>query len=375
MYRRGVLVSRVRTNVAGPARQIVARWLEMGRFDGALSRRLADVHARLARHAVARPLRVPMRADGASLFTITVGGATLGGSGRTRVALACAAELASRGVQVVLVGHAYGAKALAPRIVATSDALGIVGDEALACARALAAFPNARVVVGPTRQAAIDHAAALAPCVDAVVIDGPLQLAPERASLSILALDAEAPWGAGALPPAGDLRAPRDALLAHADHVVLVDTTPRGAAIDGNRVALAEIGAARLGIFTALARPERLLRALERSGIVAKTIVRAADHGPLTSILRGRVLDAPVDLWLATEKCATHLDAIEPRGRVAILDGSLVLPEVLRDALRGSVPSNDAIRIAGARRTCPHMRGLTPRSAKPYSPGNTRNFR
>ena len=242
----------------------VARWLETGRFDGAVSSALAGAHARFARHAVARRLCVPSRSDGASLVTIAVGGATLGGSGRTRVALACAVELASRGAQVILVGHAYGATPAAPRVVTASDALGDVGDEALTCARALATSPNARVVVGPSRQAAIDHAAALAPRVDAVVIDGPLQLAPERASLSILALDAEAPWGAGALPPAGDLRAPRDALLGLADHVVFVDATPRGAVVDGERVELADLGAyaspasparARIGIFTALARP------------------------------------------------------------------------------------------------------------------------
>jgi tetraacyldisaccharide-1-P 4'-kinase len=155
------------------------------------------------------------------------------------------------------------------------------------------------------------------------------------------------------LPPAGDLRAPRDALLAHADHVVLVDATPRGAVVDGTRVTLVELRALRLGIFTALARPERIMRALERSGIVASTVVRAADHGPLTANLRRHLLESPVDRWVVTEKCATHLEALGQEARLAILDGSLVLPEVLRGALcvarSRSACSDDAIRVAGAR--------------------------
>lgn len=340
------------SRVLAPAlRATVARALETGRFAGPAARAVANVHAVLARRAVARPLRVPARgADEPALVTITVGGATLGGSGRTRVALACVRELAARGVQVALVGHAYGAAPGSARVVGGADPLADVGDEALACARALAAVANARVVVGPTRQAAIDHAAALEPRVEAIVLDGPLQLAPARASLSILALDADAPWGAGALPPAGDLRAPRDALLAHADHVVSVDAVPCGAWVDGVWVDLATLrsslpASARVGVFTALARPERLVRGLAQAGLIASTTVRTADHGPVTPAARRRLVDSAVDLWLATTKCATHLEGLPLGAPLAILDGSLVLPAVLTLALGALLPAGDAIRI------------------------------
>lgn len=348
MYRRDVLAPALRTTVA----TTVARWLEAGRFGGPAARVVANAHATFARRAVARPLCIPSRApDGARIVTLTVGGATLGGSGRTRVALACARELASRGVQIVLIGHAYRASPGAARVVTASDALGAVGDEALACARALAAVPNARVVVGPTRQSAIDHAAGLEPRVDAIVIDGPLQLAPSRATLSLLALDADAPWGAGAMPPAGDMRAPREALLAHADHVVLVDATPRGAVLDGRWLDLASLRSSsssagpRIGLFTALARPERLARGLARAGIVASEVVRAGDHGPVTSALRRRLVDSRVELWLATAKCATHLEGLALGAPLAILDGSLTLPAVLRRALDGIFVGPDAICV------------------------------
>jgi tetraacyldisaccharide-1-P 4'-kinase len=342
-----------RPDVLAPAlRNTVARWLETGTFAGPAARLVALAHGAFAGRAVARPLRIPARhGEEAPLVTVTVGGATLGGSGRTRVAVACARELARSGAHVVLVGHAYGAKPGAPRVVAACDALEEVGDEALACARDLASSPNVRVVVGPTRQTAIDFVAETPPPrVDVVVIDGPLQLAPARASLSVLALDSDAPWGAGDVPPAGDLRAPRHALLANADHVVLVDALPLGATLGGRSLDLASLRASlagsRLGLFTAIGRHQRLERALARGGIVPAEAVHAGDHGPLTASLRRRLVDSRVDLWVATAKCATHLEGLELAAPLAILDGSVVLPLVLRRALDGLLVQGDANRIS-----------------------------
>lgn len=318
------------------------------------ARALAAVHAPIASRSIARPLNIPAREP--RLFVVAVGGATLGGSGKTRVALACVRELAALGSNVVLIGHAYGA-CRGPgraRVVSPDDALHDVGDEALACARALSAVAAARVVVGPTRQAAIDYAARLLPRVDAVVIDGPLQLAPARASLSLLAVDAREPWGAGDVAPAGDLRAPREALLAQTDHVVSVDATPRSVVLDGATLSLDALAAisrgsrARIGLFTAIARPGRLTKALVAAGVSPRVFVRAPDHGPMTARLHRELDAAPVDLWLATAKCAVHLESLAPGSgtagsairplRLAILDGSLVLPLAIRRAIAHFAP-------------------------------------
>lgn len=342
----------------------MARALEQGTFADPGSRLVARVHASLAARAVARPLVVPAR--NAPLIVVTVGGATLGGSGKTRVALACVRELARLGADVVLVGHAYRASPGRPRVVSAADALREVGDEALASARALARTPGARVVVGPDRQGALDYAASLSPRVDAVVIDGPLQLTPVRSSLSLLAVDAAVPWGAGHVAPAGDLRAPRSALLAHADLVVPVDAAPRAVFLEGaygaygaggaggadgadgargaggaREVTLAALASSlaheRVGLFTALARPERLVRALADAGVRPHQVVHSPDHGPSSPRLRRLLVDLPVDRWLATAKCATHLEAVDLRGRLAILDGSVVLPPAVTLALRDLV--------------------------------------
>src|SRR6185312_4199002 len=89
-----------------------------------------------------------------------------------------------------------------------------VGDDALACARLLSGT-GVEVIVAPRRQEALDLAASRGH--RTLVADALLQTAPRRLALGVLVVDALALWGSGACPPAGDLRAPREDLLAAAD--------------------------------------------------------------------------------------------------------------------------------------------------------------
>src|SRR5262249_21767504 len=142
---------------------------------------------------------------------IAVGGATLGGSGKTPLAIAAALALSAAGARVAFVGHAYRARPGRGRGVTGGDPSSEGGDGGRVAARALppAGVP---VLVGPARADAIALAGSLA---DVLVLDGVAQTAPAPAALALLALDATAPWGRpAAVPPAGDLRAPRAALLA-----------------------------------------------------------------------------------------------------------------------------------------------------------------
>jgi tetraacyldisaccharide-1-P 4'-kinase len=225
-----------------------------------------------------RPVRVP-----AGIRTVTVGGLTLGGSGKTRVAIAIAKTLARQGERVVLVGHAYRAGPRVARFVSPHDALAEVGDEALVCARALDGI--AKVVVAPSRQEAVDHAASSA---SVLVFDGPLQLRPEKATFSVLAVDA------------GDA-APHRSLVTHADEVVAVDARPP----DED---LRRLAGVQFGLFTAIARPRRLVDALRREGVPPALVVEAQDHGPVTRSARRILAEAAVELWVATPKCAVHLE-------------------------------------------------------------------
>ncbi len=265
---------------------------------------------------------------------VAVGGATLGGSGKTPLAIACARALAERGERVALVGHAYRASPVAARVVGVDDRVSVVGDEALVAARALAGL--ATVVVGPTRQSAIDLACARA---DVLVLDGVLQTAPRRASLSVLALDEAAPWGAGRVVPAGDLRAPRDTLTSAADLVVTLgdaDARAPGALARGQLVPWAALSHLRLGVFVALSRPERLIAFLGRRGVRPARVIAVPDHGLGPRRVR-RAFAQPgpsCDLWLATEKCATHLEAAGIDHHV--IPHALALPARLRAALAPS---------------------------------------
>lgn len=321
------------------------RALEEGRLRGPVARGLSRVWARMAADALIRPLPRP---QGVAL--VAVGGSTLGGSGKTPLAIACALQLARAGVRAAFVGHAYRARPGRCRIVATDDPLEEVGDEAIVAARALAGA-GVPVVVGPTRAAAVAHAASLA---DALVVDGVLQTAP-RATLSLLAVDERYPWGrAQAVPPCGDLRAPVGALVAATDRIVAVgdDSTDarsasRGAWVGQELLTWDVLAGLRLGLVVSLARPERLLAFLARRGLTPSVVVRARDHGRVSP----SALRAPsVDLWLASPKCGLHaraaLRASRPRSPappLAVLEHTVALGPRLSQLVRAIACLDPAI--------------------------------
>jgi tetraacyldisaccharide 4'-kinase len=319
-------------------RVAVSRGLEEGAWDGPVARLVARAWSAVGARSIARPL---VWRDG--LRVVAVGGATLGGSGKTPLAIACARALAEaaggrtgrtrRAGRVAFVAHGYAAKPGEARVVECDDDVRAVGDEAIVAARALAGVAGAVVVVGPSRQGALDFAASLA---DTVVVDGVLQTAPRRATLSLLALDGQSPWGSGGVVPSGDLRASRSALLGACDATVTLrdeealprasvsDPTAhaasgashssasvrsRGAFVSGELVPWSSLASVRLGLFTALARPSRLLAALARRGVVPDRVLRVPDHGVPSSATATLDFDRSVQLWLASPKCAVHLEA------------------------------------------------------------------
>jgi tetraacyldisaccharide 4'-kinase len=296
---------------------MLGRRLEQGMGGSQLALLGASAWEAWSARAVARALRLP-----AGVHVVGVGGAVLGGAGKTPVAIAVARSFAERGEAVALVGHAYRAQPGEPRVVRADDAVIRVGDDALLAARSLAG--TATVVVAPGRQAALDHAAALGYRV--LVVDGLLQASPARLSAAVLVLDALAPWGSGACPPAGDLRAPRRVLLAAADFVAALE--PEGAAPDpglpsgavpvpsrltgalslaGEAIALDVLIGLRLGLLLAVARPERIVSALARAGVRPAITLRLADHAVPTAATLASAGRAPVDAWLTTARCATKL--------------------------------------------------------------------
>jgi len=103
----------------------VARRLEEGRYQGVIARCLALAWGDVSARGLVRSVAVP-----ADVRVVAVGGATLGGSGKTPLAIACARELAKQGARVAFVGHAYRAHPGRARLVSPDDSLAEVGDEA-----------------------------------------------------------------------------------------------------------------------------------------------------------------------------------------------------------------------------------------------------
>jgi tetraacyldisaccharide 4'-kinase len=344
----------------------LAEALERGAIDGAWARALSVGWGRVAERSVVRRVGWPE-----GVRVVAVGGATLGGSGKTPLAIACAREIAAAGGRVVLVGHGFRARASRARFVSAHDTVDEVGDEALLAARCLDGW--ARVVVAPTRGEALELASRHA---DVLVLDGVAQTAPIRASLALLAVDPAEPWGrAAAPPPLGDLRAPRSALLRACDAVVPVgevgtlaalgagDVSPLarvgrpawparvvsdGAAVArgrraGERISWAELATLRLGLLAALARPDRIIRQAAARGVRFATVARVRDHGPIDEraarACRRAAAEAGLDFWVASPKCTLHAltyagsaDALG--ALVATLDHSVVVGPTLRQRLR-----------------------------------------
>lgn len=274
-----------------------------------------------------RRVRLPARA-----LTIGVGGALLGGSGRTPLALAIAAWCAPRG-RIALISHGYGGRARAPTRVSAAHGVADVGDEAALAFERLRPLGVA-VWSGP-RQATLHAAAAES---DVLVLDGLLQTTPKPLTLSLLALSGEAPWGSARVWPRGDLRATRARLQDACDaQVWLRDEQDADAWSARTRLTLpTDAPSARESVLVlAEARSDRLLGALTARGHHFAHIVRLPDHhahrAPLPRCLR----DARA--VFASEKGAVGL-----RGRLRCplfpVRLEVALPAALEDVLAALLP-------------------------------------
>jgi tetraacyldisaccharide 4'-kinase len=301
-------------------RALVAERLEQGQEPNWMTSALARAWGKIAAANVGRPVALPQGAH-----VIGIGGAVLGGAGKTPVAIALAKALAERGHAVALVGHGYRAKlGAAARRVARTDDVRQVGDDALAAAIALDPV-EVPVFVAKHRQDAM--ALAVRSGKSVLVVDGLLQTTPQRLDAAVLVLNAAAPFGSGLCPPLGDLRAPVAALLAHTNHVIALgdgasSELPEGAIpitsritgvvfADGERAPLSSLTGSRVGLLVAIARPERVLRALLVEGIAPTVVLTLADHASFDEAslrsAKGAKGAKDVDAWLTTSRCATKL--------------------------------------------------------------------
>jgi tetraacyldisaccharide 4'-kinase len=146
---------------------------------------------------------------------LCVGNLTVGGTGKTPVALALGARLAARGAAVTFLTRGYGGREEGPLLVdGKKHVAAEIGDEPLLLARA-----------GPTIVSG-DRAAgaALADRMesDVIVMDDGHQNQTLAKDISVVVVDAGYGFGNGKLIPAGPLRERIDSGLARANAVIVL---------------------------------------------------------------------------------------------------------------------------------------------------------
>jgi tetraacyldisaccharide 4'-kinase len=152
----------------------------------------------------------------AGIPVIAIGNLTVGGSGKTPLAIHVAGLLKGKGWSPAIVSRGYGGTVKAPRGVTLASDPAEVGDEPVLMARR----SGCPVWVGPERAAVVAALRQAHPDCDVVVLDDGLQHYALARDLEIAVVDSRA-FGNGFMLPAGPLREPRtrlwtvDAVVAH----------------------------------------------------------------------------------------------------------------------------------------------------------------
>jgi tetraacyldisaccharide 4'-kinase len=157
-----------------------------------------------------------LRSVRAGIPVVVIGNLTVGGSGKTPLAIHVAETLMAKGWSPAIVSRGYGGTARAPRAVSLASDPAQVGDEPVLMARR----SGCPVWVGADRAAVVAALRQEHPDCDIVILDDGLQHYRLRRDLEIAVVDARG-FGNGFMLPAGPLREPRtrlwtvDAVVVH----------------------------------------------------------------------------------------------------------------------------------------------------------------
>ncbi len=210
---------------------------------------------------------------------VCVGNLTLGGTGKTPIAIALAQELLRREAKVVFLSRGYRGRLAGPVVVdLTQHCAADVGDEPLLLARA------ATTIISRDRAAGAAWADKLG--AEIVIMDDGHQNFSLRKDFSIVVIDAKTGFGNGRLFPAGPLREPIGAGLDRADAVILVGKgNLQPAKFEGPILAARlaptqeeAIEGERLIAFAGIGRPEKFFDTLSEMGGLICSARSFPDH-------------------------------------------------------------------------------------------------
>ncbi|HEV3372677.1 MAG TPA: tetraacyldisaccharide 4'-kinase [Xanthobacteraceae bacterium] len=287
--------------------------------------------------------RLSRRGARAAVPVVCIGNPTIGGAGKTPLALTLAGLLQAAGEAPVLLSRGYGGRLAGPlRVEAARHRAADVGDEPLLLAR-----------VAPTvvaRDRVTGAQAAVAAGASVIVMDDGFQNPSLQKSFSVLVVDARRGIGNGRVVPAGPLRAPLPVQLARADALVTVGASDddgvaavaRGRGLPVFRAGLAPdaavavaLAGARVLAFAGIGDPGKFFATLAALDIVVVARVSFPDHHRYTPA-QARMLCEQADreslILVTTEKDLARMQGDPGLGRLAARARALPVTLTLADA-------------------------------------------
>lgn len=215
-----------------------------------------------------------------ALPVICIGNVTTGGNGKTPVAKAIRDLLNARGLPAATLSRGHGGKLKGPlKVDPLQHTAHLVGDEPMMLAKSGETWISRDRVAGATE---INKGNARV-----VIMDDGHQNPSLHKDISLLVIDAGAPFGNGYVVPKGPLREPVAKSLMRADGVILMGDGPvpevvKTSEMPVHRCALKPVNrapvAGRLIAFAGIGRPQRFFDGLRAAGADVRDDVQFADH-------------------------------------------------------------------------------------------------
>ncbi len=214
---------------------------------------------------------------------VCVGNLTVGGVGKTPIVAAIRAHLSGKGLHAASLSRGYGGSQIGPeKIYPDWHTASMCGDEPLMLSRTGESW------IGQDRLAAVNEMTLAG--VKAVVMDDGHQNPSIEKTLSLVVIDAAAPFGNGHVLPKGPLREPVGDGLARADGVILMGTgnIPAEVTASGLPVLRAQLVPAApppegpLVAFAGIGRPVKFFDDLKAQGADLREAIGYPDHHAYT---------------------------------------------------------------------------------------------
>lgn len=251
--------------------------------DSLASRLLRPLESLTAAYTARRLTRAGHQAP---VPVICCGNVTVGGAGKTTLAIDLLRRLTTLGARPHALTRGYGGRARDARRVQAADTAATVGDEPLLLAR------DAPSWVGADRWASARLAVAAGAGV--LVMDDGLQNPSLKKDLSLLVVDGASGFGNGRLLPAGPLRERVASAAARCHAAVLIGDDARGAvallpaslpvlrADLAQDLVIATLGGQPVLAFAGIAQPEKFFAPLAAAGADLRGTEAFPDHHPFS---------------------------------------------------------------------------------------------